>query len=182
MPYNEQMMQTGIAESKMLNNCERCPSGFDWLKVGYAGREHQLKIHNADHTGNAYIVQTDEHADEYGELVETELFEVRQLLPNGDAEAVDCCLTLEVATDRADAMNNPHRAADDAADAQRRADQIPTGYLGQLTAAQRNAYAQFAAVRVALGDYGLNIDAPENAHILDLLERWATAYHHANNN
>jgi hypothetical protein len=66
----------------------------------------------------------------------------------------------------------------EADDAQRRADMMPSTYTyeGQFTPAQQETRRRFAAVSVALADDGFDIDAPANAHIGELLERWATAW------
>jgi hypothetical protein len=71
-------------------------------------------------------------------------------------------------------INNGFPTAAD--DAQRRADQIPATYAGQLTPAQHETRRRFAAVAVALADDGFDIDAPANAHVVELLESWATAW------
>ncbi len=52
-----------------------------------------------------FIVQTDEHADEYGELNETDTFEVREVFENGDSEVVECCLAESQAVAQAESLS-----------------------------------------------------------------------------
>ena len=62
----------------------------------------------------------------------------------------------------------------EAADAQRRADQMPSTYAGQLTPAQQETRRRFAAVAVALADDGFIIE--DQPHVAELIERYAVAY------
>ena len=78
----------------------------------------------------------------------------------------------------ADNMSNADRqdARAAAADAQRRADMMPSTYTyeGQFTPAQQETRRRFAAVAVALADDGFIIE--DNSHVAELIERYAVAY------
>jgi len=133
---------------------------------------------------SSFIVQTDEHADPTtGDLIETGHFEVREVFANGDSEAVTCCVNEYEAITEARRLNHqysPEGIQEHADEVQAFADQSKPAawkaYAGNLTTAQHEARRRFAAVDIALGGNDLDIHAPENAHIVELLERWATAW------